>query len=178
MFLCLVGVADTSISLLSCSILMNDLFCIFQGFTYLVGWKGYSADHNSWVEERDAGYVLKRVHTSLENNHVFDSTSNASDLISEYWQKNSKEQKAKKSLEKPKIAPKASRKSDTGAEPSSTSAVKKRGRTKSTKDGSDGADSEKEQPKTAKKPRKSTGATKLTTPADMDVDDEVGNMNN
>jgi hypothetical protein len=37
-------------------------FYVLQGtHTYLVSWKGYDAEHNSWVAEEDAGYVLKRV---------------------------------------------------------------------------------------------------------------------
>jgi len=35
-----------------------------QFWTYLVGWKGYTAEHNSWVDEGDAGYVLKHVYVA------------------------------------------------------------------------------------------------------------------
>jgi len=125
-----------------------------QGFTYLVSWKGYSAEHNSWVDEADAG--------------------NATDLISEYWEKNKKEKKARKSTDKPKTTSKAGRKSDAGnVEAASASAAKKRGRSKTKRDSDVEEDSDSERPKTAKKPRKST---KKSSPAPMDVDDDVGDM--
>jgi len=128
-------------------------------WTYLVSWKGYTADHNSWVDENDAG--------------------NATDLIAEYWAHNIKDKKGKKSLDKPKTASKVGRKSaahDTSAEAPSASASKKRGRPKSKKDDSDDEDSDKERPVTAKKARKSAGTKVSASPAVMDVDDDVGDM--
>jgi len=125
-----------------------------QGFTYLVSWKGYTAEHNSWVDEADAG--------------------NATDLISEYWEKNKKEKKARKSVDKSKATSKAGRKSDAGdTEAASVSAAKKRARSKAKKDSDVEEDSDSERPRTAKKPRKST---KKPSPASMDIDDDVGDM--
>ncbi|KIM88205.1 hypothetical protein PILCRDRAFT_814109 [Piloderma croceum F 1598] len=128
-------------------------------WTYLVSWKGYTAEHNSWVDENDAG--------------------NATDLIAEYWAHNTKDKKSKKSIDKPKTAAKAGRKSaarDTSVEAPSTSASKKRGRKPKKDDSDDEADSDKERPKTAKKPRKSAGTKVSASPAVMDVDDDIGDM--
>ncbi|EGN95097.1 hypothetical protein SERLA73DRAFT_77108 [Serpula lacrymans var. lacrymans S7.3] len=50
-------------------------------YGYLVKWKNYGPEHNSWVDEQDAG--------------------NAEDLIEEYWRKHKKDKKApRKSIEK------------------------------------------------------------------------------
>jgi hypothetical protein len=58
----------------------------------------------------------------------------------------------------------------------SSSAAKKRARSKAKKDDSDAeADSDSVRPKAAKKPRKSAAA-KMSSPAAMDVDDDVGDM--
>jgi hypothetical protein len=151
---------------------------VMQFWTYLVSWKGYTADHNSWVDENDAGYVLKRVYVAMKW-HWHRLTSNATDLIAEYWAHNIKDKKGKKSLDKPKTASKVGRKSaahDTSAEAPSASASKKRGRPKSKKDDSDDEDSDKERPVTAKKARKSAGTKVSASPAVMDVDDDVGDM--
>jgi len=130
------------------------------GFTYLVSWKGYTAEHNSWVDEKDAG--------------------NANDLIAEYWSKQPKEKKGRKSVDKPKTASKAGRKSttrDTSGEAQSTSAAKKRARSKVQKDGSDDeADSDRGRARVTKKARKSTGAKKSSDVV-MDIDDDIGDMN-
>jgi len=128
-----------------------------SGFSYLVSWKGYGEEHNSWVDDKDAG--------------------NANDLIAEYWAKRSKEKKGRKSVDKPKSASKAGRKSaarDTSVEVSST---KKRARSKAKKDGSDvEEDSDRGRPKTAKKSRKSTGAKSSSSAMVMDVDNDIGDM--
>jgi hypothetical protein len=39
---------------------------VVQFWTYLVSWKGYTADHNSWVDENDAGYVHRRVYVAMQ----------------------------------------------------------------------------------------------------------------
>jgi len=129
------------------------------GFAYLVSWKGYSADHNSWVEDKDAG--------------------NAGDLIAEYWKKNSKDKKGRKSIDKPKGGRKSVAR-DASAEVS-TSAAKKRGRKKGDTDGE--GESEEGEPK-VKRAKKSTGETKAakksSATTSMDVDeinvDEIGTM--
>jgi len=127
------------------------------GFTYLVSWKGYSADHNSWVEDRDAG--------------------NATDLIAEYWAHTSKEKKSRKSLEKPKTVKGGHKSSGDASALPSAATSKKRNRTKVKKDDSDDeSDGDQERPKTAKKPRKSTGVKRSFSPAAMDVDNSIGDM--
>ncbi|KAH7910300.1 hypothetical protein BJ138DRAFT_1114228 [Hygrophoropsis aurantiaca] len=114
------------------------------GFGYLVKWKGYGPEHNSWVDEQDAG--------------------NAQQLIDDYWRKNKKD--PRKSIDQPK---KGRRKSSVRAEtPESSTVSKKRGRpSKSTKKDSDKEMSDDEEENTesraAKKPRKSNGVTQKKT---------------
>ncbi|KAH7924158.1 hypothetical protein BV22DRAFT_1013884 [Leucogyrophana mollusca] len=74
------------------------------GFGYLVKWKGYAAEHNSWVDEKDAG--------------------NSSELIAEYWRKLGKDKKdPRKSTDGPK---KGRRKSTVREESPETSSVSKK----------------------------------------------------
>jgi len=111
-------------------------------YGYLVKWKNYGSEHNSWVDEQDAG--------------------NASDLIDAYWRKHKKDKKTpRKSTEpKQKGSEKARRKSSVREDSAETgSASKKRARSqKSQKEASD--DEEEETTRAVKKPRKSNGTTK------------------
>jgi len=130
------------------------------GFAYLVSWKGYSAEHNSWVDQDDAG--------------------NAGDLIAEYWKKNSKDKKGRKSVDKPKAARKSVAR-DASADVSS-SVAKKRGRTKVKDDSDVEAESDGGKAK-VKRAKKSTSGTKTTkSSSSMDVDgvdaDDIGQMEN
>jgi len=72
---------------------------------YLVKWKGYGEEENSWVDERD--------------------TENAKELVAEFWRKNPKK-KPRKSVE-PSSAKRA-RKSSVADESEDASTTKKRGR--------------------------------------------------
>jgi len=80
-------------------------------YGYLVSWKGYEAEHNSWVNEDDAG--------------------NAEDLIKEFWAKRRQEDKRKKTSRKSEPITSGKRKSvdkDTSSPAESTSAKRGRGR--------------------------------------------------
>ncbi|KAL7280336.1 hypothetical protein ACG7TL_005253 [Trametes sanguinea] len=111
---------------------------------YLVKWKGYGEEHNSWVDEKDA--------------------EGARDLIAEFWKHHKKG--SRKSDVKPKATPKprkSSVKADSDVE--STAPAKKRGRqSKSTpaRAASDEEDEEDAAPK-QKKPRKSAGGSAAKT---------------
>ncbi|KAI0642101.1 hypothetical protein C8Q79DRAFT_987548 [Trametes meyenii] len=109
---------------------------------YLVKWKGYGEEHNSWVDEKDA--------------------EGAMDLITEYWRTHKKG--GRKPEPKPKSAPKprkSSTKADSDVEEvaSSTAGVKKRGRQSKVAEPPETDEDEDEEPAPKqKKPRKSTGA--------------------
>ncbi|KAI0794104.1 hypothetical protein C8Q74DRAFT_1365627 [Fomes fomentarius] len=139
---------------------------------YFVKWKGYSEEHNSWVDEHDA--------------------IGAKELISEFWKKNGKKGGPRKSETKPKPTPKQPRKSAASKEDVSemeeevTTAPtqKKRGRPPRTSNAravSEEQEEEKEAP-SKKKQRKSTGGkaangrrTSVAT-ADKDEEDEYADM--
>ncbi|KAI0705247.1 hypothetical protein BC835DRAFT_1403795 [Cytidiella melzeri] len=128
---------------------------------YLVKWKGYSDEHNSWVKEEDAG--------------------NAQDLIDAYWKKRG----GKQSTKKP-----APRKSDVKAKNSavlkrhSSSAMiedsdgeppsappKKRGRPAKTSI-SDDDERSASLSKTTKRLKKSTGSASAKSAPIHDIDDD------
>ncbi|KAI9067986.1 hypothetical protein FKP32DRAFT_1672693 [Trametes sanguinea] len=122
---------------------------------YLVKWKGYGEEHNSWVDEKDA--------------------EGAMDLIAEFWKHHKKG--SRKSDVKPKATPKP-RKSSVKADSDvdSTAPAKKRGRqSKSTpaRAASDEEDEEDAPPK-QKKPRKSAAKTNNRRKSHADVSDEDG----
>jgi len=126
---------------------------------YLVKWKGYSEEHNSWVDEKDAG--------------------NAQVLIDEYWQRNKKDKKAgRKSMgPAPRVssakAPRGSTARDDSSEVEEMPA-KKRGRppkAKSARGSSEQQkveDEEEEDRPKVKKARKSTGKKAASEPMDVD----------
>ncbi|GBE86535.1 hypothetical protein BKA93DRAFT_782998 [Sparassis latifolia] len=137
---------------------------------YLVKWKGYGEEHNSWVDENDAG--------------------NAQGLIEEYWRKQKAE---KKSRGKPAAQPRRSTGTTKGrmsiSQRDESSEVeetrqkleevrtKKRGRpSKASVEREQGGDEEDEEPQPEKKKkrhRKSTNGFKAKGDAEpMDEDEE------
>ncbi|TDL23999.1 hypothetical protein BD410DRAFT_786707 [Rickenella mellea] len=134
-------------------------------YGYLVKWKGYASNHNSWVSHEDAG--------------------NAQELIQTYWKEQKKKNTAKQAETKPKGTPASSSAKKRGRtsmsqdkskspvaarEPASTE--KKRGRPAKGKGAKAAADESDEEPeeedeeekREKKKPRKSTenGTSKAT----------------
>ncbi|KAI0323571.1 hypothetical protein GY45DRAFT_1376228 [Cubamyces sp. BRFM 1775] len=116
--------------------------------SYLVKWKGYGEEHNSWVDEKDA--------------------EGARDLIAEFWKHHKKG--FRKSDMKPKATPeprKSSVKADSDIK--STTPAKKQGRqSKSTpvcaaSDEKDEEDAARKQKKPQKKPQKSAGGSSART---------------
>ncbi|KAI0653159.1 hypothetical protein C8Q70DRAFT_1038128 [Cubamyces menziesii] len=114
---------------------------------YLVKWKGYSDDHNSWVDEKDA--------------------EGAKDLIAEFWRKHKKGNR--KSDAKPKAPAKAAKSSVKDAESENeveetAPPAKKRGRPSKASTARDASDEEEEdKSRKQKKPRKSTGSAAKST---------------
>ncbi|KAI0331644.1 hypothetical protein GY45DRAFT_1369801 [Cubamyces sp. BRFM 1775] len=113
---------------------------------YLVKWKGYSDEHNSWVDEQDA--------------------EGAKDLIADFWRKHKKSNR--KSDAKPKASAKAAKSSvkDAESEPEVEEAppAKKRGRPSKAGTARDASDEEEEdKSRKQKKPRKSTGSAAKST---------------
>ncbi|KAM5534625.1 hypothetical protein V8D89_011637 [Ganoderma adspersum] len=106
---------------------------------YLVKWKGYDEEHNSWVDEKDA--------------------EGARELIDEYWRKHGKKTGGRKSDVKPKPAAKPRKSAVKDDEEEEVPPAKKRGRPpKAQARPSEEQDEDVEMedvPK--KKPRKSTG---------------------
>jgi len=118
---------------------------------YLVKWKGYGEEDNSWVNEDDAG--------------------NADELINEYW--------AKKKSRKTEVKGKRGRKStgDESADDSGSPAPKKRGRKAQARAASE--ESQDTDARTVKKAR--TGAARktsenITQDEDEDAEIIIGDM--
>ncbi|KIJ20573.1 hypothetical protein PAXINDRAFT_106179 [Paxillus involutus ATCC 200175] len=132
---------------------------------YFVKWKGYEEEHNSWVDEQDAG--------------------NAQDLIDAFWAIRKKSKPAPRKSEpiktKPKaVAEKPSRKSLANMpSPDAEVPAKKRGRSKKDERESDAVEileEDEEEQRTKKKPRKSNGAGRQSKKHESD--DEVDNLGN
>ena len=145
---------------------------------YLVKWKSYGEEHNSWVDERDAGYVACCSSIPLCSlTHA--AFSNAHDLIDEYWARN-KKPNARSGRKSTTGRPSAGRQSSGAAATArksvpreSSSEVeevrpKKRGRPpKAKKDESvDGSADEVEEVTRAKKPKKSVGKASRDAPTE------------
>ncbi|KAG6374782.1 hypothetical protein JVT61DRAFT_4160 [Boletus reticuloceps] len=131
---------------------------------YLVKWKSYDEQHNSWVDERDAG--------------------NAKELIDRFWAEKKKSKPGPRKSEpiksRPKSVEKPSRKSlielvDSSVEPEIH--VKKRGRSKKDEQPSDKMetrDEDEDAHRAKKKPRRSNGLPRQEKrESDEDI---VGNM--
>jgi len=133
---------------------------------YLVKWRGYGDQHNSWVDERDAG--------------------NAKELIDHFWAEKKKSKPGPRKSEpvksKPKLVEKLSRKSladiESSVEPENF--AKKRGRPKkeelpSGKKEIRDEDEDEDEPRAKKRPRKSNGLARQDNMRESD-DEEIGNM--
>ncbi|KAI9510022.1 hypothetical protein F5148DRAFT_658652 [Russula earlei] len=117
---------------------------------YLVKWKGYTDDENSWVDERDAG--------------------GAKELIAEYWARQGKkkgEKAGRKSDPKPKAATRRPVAASVETTPEPGQATKKRGRDRpkvQPESDDDGAEDE-EDTRSRKRGRKSNGVTRRASPS-------------
>ncbi|KAI0272731.1 hypothetical protein BC834DRAFT_858143 [Gloeopeniophorella convolvens] len=124
---------------------------------YLVKWKNYGEDENSWVDEEDA--------------------AGAKELIAEFWARRGGrkgEKGGRKSETKPKATPRRSiaASPDSTPEPSST-ATKKRGRGRpKTKVETESEIEEEEEPRTRKKGRKSNGSRRKPSPSPEPSEEE------
>ncbi|CDO69648.1 hypothetical protein BN946_scf184851.g36 [Trametes cinnabarina] len=129
---------------------------------YLVKWKGYGDEHNSWVDEKDA--------------------AGAQELIDEFWRKSNKKG-GRKSEPKAKATPKPRKSSvkDVDSDVEETAPPKKRGRpSKSTPARDNSEEQDEESVPKQKKPRKSAGGSAAKTTSRrksnasaMDEDDET-----
>lgn len=128
---------------------------------YLVKWKGYGEEENSWVDEEDAG--------------------NAHALIAEYWKSNPNKKKApRKSTEaKTPRRPRTSTVDET-SDAGSTAAPKKRGRKSQAKADSDLENSkgmDVDENRVTKKPRKSAAPKARSREVALTEDEpQIGDM--
>ncbi|KAI0630588.1 hypothetical protein C8Q77DRAFT_1134123 [Trametes polyzona] len=125
---------------------------------YLVKWKGYGEEHNSWVDEKDA--------------------EGAQELIKEFWKNKKGGPKGKPGPKPRKSSVKDVDSDAASASAASAPAAKKRGRpSKAAAAPQEESDEEEEQPQKQKKPRKSTGtaakASRRTSNPDAMDEDEV-----
>ncbi|KAF8552863.1 hypothetical protein OG21DRAFT_1498097 [Imleria badia] len=131
---------------------------------YFVKWKNYGQEHNSWVDERDAG--------------------NAKELIDLFWAEKKKSKVGPRKSEpvnsKPKLVEKPSRKSLADVELSAEPELhaKKRGRPMKEElpsDKQEPRDEDEDEHRAKKKPRKSNGVARQDNKRESD-DEAVGNM--
>ncbi|KAF9219710.1 hypothetical protein BS17DRAFT_740146 [Gyrodon lividus] len=133
---------------------------------YFVKWKGYAAEHNSWVDEQDAG--------------------NAQEVIDQFWELKKKSKpgprKSEPAKTKPKfVADKLSRKSlGDESSPEAEAPAKKRGRPKKDEVGSDKIEVLEEdegEQRAKKRSRKSNGAGRQSKKQESDDEvDKPGSM--
>ncbi|KAI0358009.1 hypothetical protein OH77DRAFT_1518764 [Trametes cingulata] len=123
---------------------------------YLVKWKGYGEEHNSWVDENDA--------------------EGAKDLIAEFWKKHKKNGRKSEPKSKPGAQPRKSSVKDADSDVEEVAPTKKRGRPKAAPAHESEEEEEDKQTRKQKKPRKSTGsATKASNrKSNADALDEDG----
>ncbi|KAH9074873.1 hypothetical protein EDB83DRAFT_1876621 [Lactarius deliciosus] len=123
---------------------------------YLVKWKGYPDEENSWVDERDAG--------------------GAKELIADYWLRHGKK-KGEKVGRKSDVRPKASPRHpvapsvETSSEPIST-ATKKRARFRQKARAESGDEDVEEDTRSRKRGRKSNGISRKASPSPASSDKE------
>lgn len=131
---------------------------------YLVKWKNYGEEHNSWVDEDDAG--------------------NALELIQDFWARRRRNKPGPRKSEpiksKPRnVAAKPSRKSLVqDSSPEAEAASKKRGRPKKAEPESEPeVIADDEEPRAKKKARKSEGTSRKAAEKPESVEEEpIGNM--
>jgi len=122
---------------------------------YLVKWKGYADEENSWVDERDA--------------------VGAKELITEYWLHHGKK-KGEKSGRKSDVRPKASPRRPVApsvepfSEPTST-ATKKRGRLRQKTKAESADEDAEEDTRSRKRGRKSNGINRKSSPSPASSDE-------
>ncbi|KAH9987155.1 hypothetical protein BJV74DRAFT_774285, partial [Russula compacta] len=124
---------------------------------YLVKWKGYTDDENSWVDERDA--------------------AGAKELITEYWSRQGKkkgDKAGRKSEPKSKAATRRPVAASVEATPEPTPATKKRGRDRlQVKPISDDEGAEEENTRSRKRGRRSNGTTRKASPSPASSSDRA-----
>ncbi|KAH9987529.1 hypothetical protein BJV77DRAFT_950179, partial [Russula vinacea] len=125
---------------------------------YLVKWKGYPDEENSWVDERDA--------------------AGAKELITEYWSRQGKkkgDKTGRKSDPKPKVAGRRPVANSVESTPERTPPPKKRGRdrSKAKPDSDHESAGEEEDSRSRKRGRKSIGATRKVSPSPASSSDRA-----
>ncbi|KAH9962689.1 hypothetical protein BC827DRAFT_206259 [Russula dissimulans] len=122
---------------------------------YLVKWKDYPDEENSWVDERDA--------------------IGAKELITEYWSRQGKK-KGEKAGRKSDVKPKATTRRPVVASVETTpEPTKKRGRdrSKAKPDGADLDEEELDDTRSRKRGRKSNGVTRKASPSPASSSDRA-----
>jgi len=118
---------------------------------YLVKWRGYSDEENSWVDERDA--------------------TGAKELITEYWARQGKkkgEKGGRKSDARPKAATRRPVAASVESTPEPVPGTKKRGRDRQkakSGSGEEDAEEEEEDTRSRKRGRRSNGVNRKASPS-------------
>jgi len=130
---------------------------------YLVKWRGYTDEENSWVDERDA--------------------TGAKELITEYWARQNKkkgEKGGRKSDARPKSATRRPAVTSVESTPEPVQATKKRGRDRQkARSGSgdeDAEEEEEEDTRSKKRGRKSNGVNRKASPSPASSSDRGSPM--